>query len=100
MLLQWSPHRLLHCHASMCSAPVRQTEISQLLGVIQGDIVVKQLDLSDLASVKAFSRDFLTTEKGPDLLILNAGVMGCPLGYTKDGFEMQIGTSCVQTSGI
>ena len=58
---------------------------------VQGDIVVKQLDLADLASVDSFAKDFLATEKGPHLLILNAGVMACPLSYTKNGFEMQIG---------
>lgn len=25
--------------------------------------------------------------------IMNAGIMMCPLQYTKDGFEMQIGTN-------
>ena len=67
--------------------------MQQHLCVFQGAILVKQLDLSDLASVKRFASDFLATEQGqgPDLLILNAGVMGCPLTYTKDGFEMQIG---------
>ena len=61
---------------------------------VQGTIIVKQLDLSDLASIRRFTADFLATEEGPDLLILNAGVMACPLGYTKDGFEMQIGACC------
>ena len=32
-----------------------------------------------------------TPGAGPQ--ILNAGVMMCPLQYTKDGFEMQIGTN-------
>ncbi len=50
-----------------------------------------QLDLADLASVKSFSRAYLAEERGPDLLILNAGVMACPQTYTKNGFEMQIG---------
>jgi NAD(P)-dependent dehydrogenase (short-subunit alcohol dehydrogenase family) len=58
---------------------------------VQGDIVVRQLDLADLQSVQNFSKVFLAEEKGPDLLILNAGIMACPQGYTKDGFEMQIG---------
>ena len=59
--------------------------------MLQGDIIVKQLDLADLQSIRRFSKAFKAEEKGPDLLILNAGVMACPLSYTKDGFEMQIG---------
>ena len=59
--------------------------------VLQGQIKVMQLDLADLASVKRFSKAYLVEECGPDLLILNAGVMACPQSYTKDGFEMQIG---------
>ena len=50
-----------------------------------------QLDLAGLASVKKFTKAYLAEERGPDLLILNAGVMACPQSYTKDGFEMQIG---------
>ena len=59
--------------------------------MLQGQIKVMQLDLADLASVKKFSSAYLAEERGPDLLILNAGVMACPQSYTKDGFEMQIG---------
>ena len=59
--------------------------------MLQGQIKVMQLDLADLASVKKFSKAYLAEERGPDLLILNAGVMACPQSYTKDGFEMQIG---------
>lgn len=59
--------------------------------VLQGDIIVKQLDLADLQSIRSFSKALKAEERGPDLLILNAGVMACPLSYTKDGFEMQIG---------
>jgi NAD(P)-dependent dehydrogenase (short-subunit alcohol dehydrogenase family) len=40
---------------------------------VQGDLVVKQLDLADLASVRTFAKDVLATEKRIDLLILNAG---------------------------
>lgn len=39
----------------------------------QGEVVVKQLDIADLASVRRFAQDFLASEKGPHLLILNAG---------------------------
>lgn len=56
-------------------------------------MVVKQLDLADLASVDAFANDILATEERVDFLILNAGIGGVPLSYTKDGFEMQMGVN-------
>ena len=59
----------------------------------QGSIRVEQLDLADLASVHAFTKRLLQQNTRIDKLILNAGVMACPLTYTKDGFEMQIGTN-------
>ncbi|KAK9805639.1 hypothetical protein WJX72_009656 [[Myrmecia] bisecta] len=60
---------------------------------VKGDVIVKQLDLADLKSIDAFTKDFLANEARLDLLVLNAGVMACPKAYTKDGFEMQIGTN-------
>lgn len=51
---------------------------------------IANLDLSDLASVRAFASSL----PGPiDVLVNNAGVMAIPLARTKDGFEMQIGTN-------
>jgi NAD(P)-dependent dehydrogenase (short-subunit alcohol dehydrogenase family) len=52
---------------------------------------VGPLDLSDLASVRAFAAEW-----GDDplhILINNAGVMACPQSYTGDDLEMQIGTN-------
>lgn len=55
-----------------------------------GHIEVRQLDLADLASVRAFAEDFT----GPvDVLINNAGVMFPPFSRTADGFELQFGTN-------
>lgn len=51
-----------------------------------------QLDLADLSSCAKVSAQ-LAKEPRLDLLVLNAGVMACPQTYTKDGFEMQIGTN-------
>ncbi len=57
---------------------------------VSGDTEVRQLDLADLASVRAFA-DAWT---GPvDLLVNNAGIMAIPEYRTADGFEMQIGTN-------
>ena len=50
----------------------------------------RPLDLTDLASVRAFAGAW----HGPiDVLVNNAGVMAVPEGRTKDGFETQIGTN-------
>jgi NAD(P)-dependent dehydrogenase (short-subunit alcohol dehydrogenase family) len=51
---------------------------------------VRQLELTDLASVRAFAAAW----SGPlDVLINNAGIMMVPYGKTADGFELQIGTN-------
>eukprot|EP01119_Soliformovum_irregulare_P017993 TRINITY_DN543_c0_g1_i1.p1 TRINITY_DN543_c0_g1~~TRINITY_DN543_c0_g1_i1.p1 ORF type:complete len:345 (+),score=87.80 TRINITY_DN543_c0_g1_i1:118-1152(+) len=57
------------------------------------DYVIMALD--DLSSVRSTVK-FLEQTLGDrkiDLLINNAGVMACPLGRTKDGFETQFGTN-------
>lgn len=51
------------------------------------------VDLADLASIRAFTDDYLKGHETIDVLINNAGVMCCPLTRTADGFEMQFGTN-------
>ncbi|EFA11339.1 retinol dehydrogenase 13 [Tribolium castaneum] len=58
-----------------------------------GELMVTQLDLTSLKSVRNCAKVILETEKRIDLLINNAGVMMCPEGRTEDGFEMQFGTN-------
>lgn len=57
---------------------------------LQGKIAVQQLDLADLSSIKVAADALAASLPRLDLLILNAGVMACPQGCTKDGFEMQV----------
>ena len=52
---------------------------------------VGMVDLADLASVAAFTQAW--GDKPLNILINNAGVMACPLTYTADDLEMQIGTN-------
>lgn len=56
-------------------------------------IEVIKLELSSLASVKAFATVFSSKHERLDVLINNAGVMWCPESKTEDGFEMQMGTN-------
>lgn len=58
-----------------------------------GRASLEALDLADLDSVAAFVRSFTAQHARLDLLINNAGVMVPPLGRTKQGFELQIGTN-------
>ena len=52
-----------------------------------------QLDLNDLESVKAFAQTFLQKDLPLHALINNAGIMACPKGTTKQGYETQFGTN-------
>ena len=57
------------------------------------DVTVLALDLSDLASVRAFNTALRDIAPRIDVLINNAGVMAIPRRLTADGFEMQLGTN-------
>ena len=58
-----------------------------------GEVILRQLDLADLNSVRSFAESFLTEYRQLDILINNAGVMATPYWKTADGFEMQFGTN-------
>jgi len=61
---------------------------------VTGDgIDLIELDLGDLASVRARTDELLDRGDAFDLIIANAGVMATPFGRTADGFETQFGTN-------
>lgn len=55
-----------------------------------GSTEVRELDLADLSSIRAFARSWSTPL---DILINNAGVAGHRGAQTKDGFDLQFGTN-------
>ncbi len=57
------------------------------------NIEAEKLELDSFASIRAFAKRFLEKYDKLDILINNAGVMACPHGKTRDGFEMQFGTN-------
>ncbi|XP_060938611.1 retinol dehydrogenase 12 isoform X1 [Limanda limanda] len=58
-----------------------------------GDVEVRELDLADTCSIRAFAQEFLREVNRLHILINNAGVMMCPYTKTIDGFEMHIGVN-------
>ncbi|XP_019878446.2 retinol dehydrogenase 13-like [Aethina tumida] len=58
-----------------------------------GELIVTEVDVSNLQSVRKCAQHLLDTEQRIDLLINNAGVMAIPQSKTVDGFEMQFGTN-------
>lgn len=57
------------------------------------DVEVRELDLADTCSIRAFAQKFLREVNQLHILINNAGVMMCPYTKTVDGFEMHIGVN-------
>jgi NAD(P)-dependent dehydrogenase (short-subunit alcohol dehydrogenase family) len=49
-----------------------------------------ELDLGSFESVKTCAANYKKLNVPLHILILNAGVMACPYGKTKDGFETQV----------
>lgn len=54
---------------------------------------VMQLDLASFASIRQFAAEYLDIGLPLHSLVNNAGVMACPLQYTVDGFEYQLGVN-------
>ena len=61
-----------------------------MAAAIDGQVEIRELDLADLASVRAFAAGW---SDPVDVLVNNAGVMAVPESRTADDFEMQFGTN-------
>lgn len=75
-----------------------QGKLDAAVDAIKGEVEDAKLDtivcdLGSLDSVRTAGKEANERFNRIDLLINNAGVMACPLGHTKDGFEMQFGTN-------
>jgi NAD(P)-dependent dehydrogenase (short-subunit alcohol dehydrogenase family) len=71
----------------------RVTEAARAGAAPGGKVELRQLDLESLASVRACADKLLAEGQPLHVLIANAGVMACPEGKTRDGFETQFGTN-------
>lgn len=66
---------------------------AELLPAAAAGLEVLELDLADLASVRAGAHWVRENYGRLDLLVNNAGVMAPPRRLTRDGFELQFGTN-------
>ncbi|XP_060643259.1 retinol dehydrogenase 14 [Anolis sagrei] len=94
---------LLRQHARVimaCRDPPRAEEAARELraelgvcarggGECRGELLVRELDLASLRSVRSFCHQVLQEEPRLDVLINNAGIFQCPYTKTEDGFELQ-----------
>ncbi|MEE4214388.1 MAG: oxidoreductase, partial [Bacteroidales bacterium] len=79
--------------ASRSAGRGEEARASILKDVPEARIEVMTLDMADLSSVKAFSREFKKKYDRLDILMNNAGIMTTPYFRTRDGFEGQMGTN-------
>ncbi|NQX95769.1 MAG: SDR family NAD(P)-dependent oxidoreductase [Erythrobacter sp.] len=79
--------------ASVLVGARRLDQASEVLGALDGDITAIELDLSDPASIDAFSAKVAEKWDRIDILINNAAVMANPLTRDSRGFESQFATN-------
>ena len=72
---------------------VRDAARGEAVRAETGAAAVVQLDLADLASVKAAASELRERWPRLDVLVNNAGVMAPPRTETVDGFELQMATN-------
>ena len=87
---KWAADQLARAGAQVIIAVRDVAKGRQAAAEIGAGVEVRELDLADLRSVRAFAEQH--TEP-IDVLINNAGLMAPPLGRTKDGFELQFGVN-------
>ena len=85
--------KLARAGASVVIACRNVAKGEEMASGMPGEVEVRELDLADLSSVRAFAEAFAADHDQLDLLINNAGVMAPPRRLTKDGFESQFGTN-------
>jgi NAD(P)-dependent dehydrogenase (short-subunit alcohol dehydrogenase family) len=89
-LARHGAHTVLACR----DAGRAQAAVDRIRSAHAGaSVEVLPLDLSSLASARAFAQQFSARFPRLDLLVNNAGVMTLPYSRTIDGFERQLGTN-------
>jgi NAD(P)-dependent dehydrogenase (short-subunit alcohol dehydrogenase family) len=89
-LAQMGAHVIMACRDVLKAVPVCERLQEEVPG---SKLVVKQVDLASLDSIRNFAQDLLQKFPALNLLINNAGIFSMKREETKDGFEKTIGTN-------
>lgn len=86
--------RALTSKGARVFVPARSPDkAAKALQEIDGELEMGSMDLSDIASVRAFAATVRGQLDSLDLLINNAGIMACPMTRVGPGWEAQFGTN-------
>jgi NAD(P)-dependent dehydrogenase (short-subunit alcohol dehydrogenase family) len=85
--------RALAAHGAQVTGAARDLDKARQATAGIPNLELIELDLANLASVRAAADRLVADGRPFDLLINNAGVMATPFGKTADGFETQFGTN-------
>lgn len=97
-LAKHNPHRIYLAARSRSKAEATIKEINQTLAPddkTQSLIQFLECDLTSFESIKSAAKSFRAENDRLDILMNNAGIMACPPGVTKEGYEIQFGTNHV-----
>ncbi|KAK8085088.1 hypothetical protein PG997_006359 [Apiospora hydei] len=94
-IYQLAKHRPAHIYLAARSAAKAQEAIKdiQQRAPDAAPITFLECDLSSFDSIKSAAANFLSQSSELHILINNAGIMACPPGKTKEGYEIQFGTN-------
>ncbi|MGC1303419.1 MAG: SDR family NAD(P)-dependent oxidoreductase [Caulobacteraceae bacterium] len=85
--------RALAAHGAEVVGTARDLDKARRAAADVRGLELVEVDLANLASVRACADKLLADGRPFDLIIANAGVMATPFGKTTDGFETQFGTN-------
>ncbi|MEM9738299.1 MAG: oxidoreductase [Pseudomonadota bacterium] len=84
--------RALAAAGATVTVPARRLEAAkEALDAFPGRLELAQMDLANLADVRAFADNYLATDRPLHILINNAGIMACAEARVGPGWESQFG---------
>ncbi|KAL2807722.1 short-chain dehydrogenase/reductase [Aspergillus granulosus] len=96
-VLEYAKHNPAKIYLAARTPSKAQAALNEIQKALpnRANIVLLELDLASLDSVKKAAATVLADSDRLDILMLNAGIMAAPPGLTKDGYELQFGTNYI-----